>query len=356
MIPWARSRLHITRIIPFVRTFVRMTSSDEHVVYEIKRLQDSIRKKWRDLKFNAARSQRNFELKYKPLIEPLKSLVQQNFVAVEPKQVVDDDETDGVATLVGTPVPTTPPPTKPQIRTPNLSVFRPRTVGMLLDSYLHFLQTDTKDEADHTYGFHCHGDEWKMGSHSLTFEDDDIYIDNVCYKGTPGLLELIFKKTPCDYTESDLESYKNMLVHTGVHKTLDGTRIKSNKGYKYTNLISVMFPSKKRKNKETHGRNVRIREDNSPSSSVSSQEVGSSQSSEYSTEQLFHTGEGLLMRLNENIIDYRYWNDPNDLVVRLRLLIASKQAGNTDHDNEIIAILQELKSVRIIRDFGSFKL
>ncbi|KAF0719455.1 Integrase catalytic domain-containing protein [Aphis craccivora] len=37
-----------------------------------------------------------------------------------------------------------------------------------------------------------------------------------------------------------------------------------------------------------------------------------------------------------------YWNDPNELVERLKLLLASKAAGNTGVSNEILSIFEEL--------------
>lgn len=62
------------------------------------------------------------------------------------------------------------------------------------------------------------------------------------------------------------------------------------------------------------------------------------------------------MKVSNANIDYRHWDDPNELVDRLQLLIASKQAGNTGHDNEIISILEELKEAGIIKDFNNFQL
>jgi len=35
-----------------------------------------------------------------------------------------------------------------------------------------------------------------------------------------------------------------------------------------------------------------------------------------------------------------YWDNPNELVDRLRLLVASKSAGNTGVSNEIISIFE----------------
>lgn len=40
---------------------------------------------------------------------------------------------------------------------------------------------------------------------------------------------------------------------------------------------------------------------------------------------------------------HSYWRNPNDLVNRLRILIASSYAGHSGHNNEIISILQELR-------------
>ena len=52
-----------------------------------------------------------------------------------------------------------------------------------------------------------------------------------------------------------------------------------------------------------------------------------------------HTGDGILLRymiaIEDRQPDYVYWNDPNELVDRLRLLYASQAAGNASHTNEI---------------------
>lgn len=43
-----------------------------------------------------------------------------------------------------------------------------------------------------------------------------------------------------------------------------------------------------------------------------------------------------------------YWDDPNELVDRLRLLHASQQAGNNNVNNEIISIESELQEAGYI--------
>lgn len=47
-------------------------------------------------------------------------------------------------------------------------------------------------------------------------------------------------------------------------------------------------------------------------------------------------------------MDYVYWDDPNELVDRLRLLLAERAAGNPSHINEIISIIEELREAGIV--------
>lgn len=48
-------------------------------------------------------------------------------------------------------------------------------------------------------------------------------------------------------------------------------------------------------------------------------------------------------------INYTYWDDPNELVDRLRILVASKSVGHTGHENEMISIIEELREAKIIK-------
>lgn len=50
---------------------------------------------------------------------------------------------------------------------------------------------------------------------------------------------------------------------------------------------------------------------------------------------------------NQNIV-YEYYDNPNELCDRLRLLLASKRAGNTNHDQEVNSIVEELRERGII--------
>jgi hypothetical protein len=59
-------------------------------------------------------------------------------------------------------------------------------------------------------------------------------------------------------------------------------------------------------------------------------------------------GNGGYLIDTEKKVSYKYYNNPNILISRLKLLLASEKAGNDSH-NEIESILNELNSNRIIK-------
>jgi len=129
--------------------------------------------------------------------------------------------------------------------------------------------------------------------------------------GTPGLYELIFKRVPDDVicTEDDKQKYKSLLLTTNAHRYNHDPHdcVRGNRGYKYKHVIALMSTESKKK-----------------------------------------SGRGLLhaMTLNDNAIDYVHWDDLNELVDRLRLLEASRQADNA-HD-DMLSIIEELREAGII--------
>jgi len=54
------------------------------------------------------------------------------------------------------------------------------------------------------------------------------------------------------------------------------------------------------------------------------------------------------MIMNDNVIDYVYWDDPNELVNRLWLLDASHWAGNNSHDTEMLSTIEKLRDAGLI--------
>lgn len=144
--------------------------------------------------------------------------------------------------------------------------------------------------------------EWKIGNASFKMDKNHVFIDDKQYSATPGLQELLFSKHPnrTVYNEEDVTNYVDILEESDAINKLRSKP--GRKNFKYKFIKSLL--------------NLK-------------------------------TGTGL-MSYSENNLDYVYYDDPNELVERLKLLIASQSAGHTNHDNEIISILEELKEARII--------
>ncbi|EZA50688.1 hypothetical protein X777_11120 [Ooceraea biroi] len=202
-----------------------------------------------------------------------------------------------------------------EVQTPEDQEALRAQLGPLSQKYVEAVIRGDKD-IDNVYGVYIGQDGMQFGS--LRFDvdhEDNILLGDVRYQGTPGLYELIFAKHPDKdmYTANDMQPYRSMLLTTNVHRRDDSARgqVKSNRGYKYLHVIAPLL----------------------------------------STEPKTNSGRGLprAMTLNDNAIDYVHWDDPNELVVdHLRLLDASRQAGNNSHDSEMLSIIEELREVGIV--------
>ena len=168
---------------------------------------------------------------------------------------------------------------------------------------------------DKVYGPKYNNYKIMLANTELVFDslNNTLTVNNTKFDVTPGLLELIFKSRPQRYNTHDLKIYKEVLKITNAHRlnAEHTSPIKTSTLYKYKNIISKLFNDKN----------------------------------------LAKTGKGLYdwkdVHINHNI-DYKYWSDPNILVDRLRLLVASCNAGNNAHNNEIQEIITELKSKKYI--------
>ena len=166
-------------------------------------------------------------------------------------------------------------------------------IGEVAENYLR--KFTTKVEADRTYGLYDKGGTFYIGNKLAIIVGNDLVVGKDEYEGTPGLWELIVSKEPKDFTKEDYENYAKMMIKTNaLHRDNDPNSLytKSSKGYKWNNI-----PKGIRKNKaEYKGKVV---------SFISS--------------------------------------DPNALLERLDLLLASQEAGHTGVRNELVSICDELK-------------
>lgn len=186
---------------------------------------------------------------------------------------------------------------------------------------------DTEGHFDHRYGV-THDielDKFSIGDSAINFDGPDLKINGIRYKGTPGLYELLFKKNPLGYTKKDEEEYMDIMKRTNALYT------------RYDPKLPLM-----RATKDTKAKYERVIQPT----------MGRSRSGSAPTIQTrSKTGRGYitLMKMTKNPFEYKYFDDYNEIIDRLRLLIASEAAGNNAHNNEIVSIIEELKEARIIK-------
>lgn len=175
------------------------------------------------------------------------------------------------------------------------------------------------------YGFRRNPkNELVLGKQVVTIKNEagnlKYRIKNKEFVATRGLTDLLLMTKPKNYSENDLDTYKEMLKYTSAHKINCKPKsniIRNKNSIKYSNIISVLFPEKKSQHSDGKG-------------------LGKLQMNY----KLFN---------KNGKFNYTYWDDPNELVNRLRLLIASQSAGHSGHTNEIISIIEELREASIIK-------
>lgn len=238
----------------------------------------------------------------------------------------------------------------------DLSTVDPEVLESYLDDYPeiarpYILEHNNKDpKIDPVYGpvYDAPQSKWILGKKLINFEKStgDIIVDGKHrYKGTEGLYNLVFYDDP-KATKEDREAYRHLLSNCGAHQNTLG-RLKGTNRTKYINVIKPLFTESVFKKpaipKPTES--VRRRAYSTTSPPTTPLEPSRRRSSSYSSPT---KGKGLRLTYNSKPVEYLFWDDVNELVDRLKLLMASKNAGNTSLDNEIVAIINELKEANII--------
>ena len=177
-------------------------------------------------------------------------------------------------------------------------------VGPIAAEYLE-KYLNPEGEVDRTFGIYLDKDgTWKIGNEKVDLDGNDLIIGGEKYEGTRGLWELIVSNEPSEqnYDDGDLASYSEIMVNTNaIRRDNDPTnpRPKSSKSRKWTNVVKDIWSNRKT-----------------------------------------YEGQG-----TKTIV---IPSDPNALLERLDLLMASKEAGNTGARNELVSICDELLRQRVI--------
>ena len=155
------------------------------------------------------------------------------------------------------------------------------------------------------------------GKYKLTIADNNIVVDDEKFTGTPGLWELIMADEPDPklIEPSDLDSYKRLLLKTNVlHRNFDPKNPypRASSSYKWENILRPIW------DEITAGKGL-------PKPPKTK-------------------GSGVVV----------IPSDPNALLERLDLLLASKGAGHTGVRNELVSICDELKRQGVL-DTNAYK-
>lgn len=157
-------------------------------------------------------------------------------------------------------------------------------------------------------------DSFRIGDSEVAFVGANLIVKGHEYQVTPGLFNLLTIKNPQRYTENDVGRYRLLILQTYAHRYRYSAAgdLYPNRSLKYTKFLQSFIADLSTPSKQ---------------------------------------GGELLKKVDstKHGVEYVYWNRPSELVKRLRLLYASKWAGNTSHDNEIISILEELREEGLIQ-------
>ena len=181
-------------------------------------------------------------------------------------------------------------------------------IGPIAQEYLR--KFTSKSDADRTYGLYDKGGNFYIGDKPVVIIDDNIFVNGEEYQGTPGLWELIISKKPDGeiYTDQDYENYAKIMIESNaLKKGNDPTsnRPKASKGNRWKFLLKTIWDNRD-----------------------------------------YYEGSGVAPVVIPS--------DPNALLERLDLLMASKAAGNTGVRNELVSICDELKRQNVL-DVNTYK-
>ena len=141
-----------------------------------------------------------------------------------------------------------------------------------------------------------------IGDKPVVIKDNNIVVGDEEYEGTKGLWELIMLENPQNYNDDDLKNYGRLLLKTNaIHRNNDPENPypKASGSDKWRYLIRDIWYNKGK-----------------------------------------YTGKGVAVVIPE---------DPNALLERLDLLLASQEAGHTGVGNELVSICDELKRQGVIK-------
>lgn len=331
-----------------------MMKNSNDVKLAIIKATNNVRKKYAMLKSENIDTDLLLEKNFKPIIEPLKILVENNnftnrsnfsngvdikremkiekqeFNGNKTNSELHDDEDydsfndtdDSFKTI-----------TDDRIETDTSFTFDPNEY--INDSLY------SRSGMDTTFGIRYENNQFKLGNSLIKFDNDKNFIINgEKFTSTHGLFELLFKKLPDKniYDQHDLLIYQDIGAKTNLfyRKYDKQSNINGNSSKKYSKIVSKLVEKKKNGgSRKKVGNSLKKISANKKNKIIKLKPVDSS-----------CINDNVLMNLSKPSVIF--WDDINELVGRLRLITSSTIAGNDVHQNEIISIIEELREENFI--------
>ena len=302
-------------------SFLKITdpAKRDFIVQEYLKTKDNVRKNYITERTGELGAQRELTKFFKPVIETQKTVAKDlsKDLSKEVTQPITSallPITEGVRKAVEL---AKYPSIKAEEKEGDVSDTSILYLGEIASHYLR--QFASKEDVDKTFGLYDKDGVFYIGDSPVEIVDDNITIKGKEYEGTPGLWELLIMKRPNNtiYTPEDLVNYAKILHDTNAMKhnhNPKSMKPKSSKGQKYKEIIKPIWDDI------------------------------------YSGYSYLSSGNGVkrsettLSAAKTTVIP----SDPNALIERLDLLLASKQAGNTGLRNELVSICDELRRQNVI--------
>lgn len=284
-----------------------MTSREQYVA----KLAKAIRAKYNSLKRAKRERHENINQIFKPVTKHLSQIVNS---LKNPEDTLQLEELENDHELN----------TRNKEYDDAVSSIHPENPPISHEPNVHNEENETVPECDHDYGPELSNGRWLLGNKHLEYDNNQIIVDGEIFKSTPGLQQLIFSRTPKNFSSTDLLTYKQILELTNVHRDSRGYLKHQSCSTKFENIIKPLFKNTTRKT---------VRSNISKLSRDLTRVVNKNHK----------TNEPIRNPVRNSLKSYDIllnWTDPNVLVERLRQL--------DEEDDEFWEIIAELRQADII--------
>ena len=330
---------------------------------------NNIKRKVLDMKRGVIDSDNYFRQAFKPIIEPLNTIIENKNNDSKLQKIINNEYND--------------------------------EDDQALSNFAHFLNTSPQSRVyDKAFGLHYDekDKQLKIANVPVTINDDHLHVLDKKYSWTPGLWSLLCEKNPTNFKFNDYEAYYNILKSTKVHLKTDG-KPKANSHNKWINIVKPLYERMRKELDNLDGEylassigksvphlNISSFDDSNVSTAKKRSKTLNDPAFQHKRFKYSQSKDGLNMSkslddlwfengsLHSNsstdLINFEktlksdqvgislykdvipntqivYYDDPNELVTRLNLLISSQNAGNTGVNNEVISILEELRERKL---------